>query len=139
MKLGPDYLLQLAEPVEQPDLASLEQAPDLASPEQPQDLASHEQPQDLAWPEHEADLALASLSEQTLLPQQLSPLAIFAALASALPLQQEEDLAILLLCALPVLALSMVQAPRVHAAKRAVTARNLFIGNSMCLCGQCTG
>jgi hypothetical protein len=33
----------------------------------------------------------------------------------------------------------IVQAPSVHAAKRAVMARNLFIGDSMCLCGQCTG
>jgi hypothetical protein len=33
----------------------------------------------------------------------------------------------------------IVQAPSVHAAKRAVTARNLFIEDSMCLCGQCAG
>lgn len=121
MKLRPDYLLLLAEPVEQPDLASPEQPPDLASPEQV------------------PDLAIASLSAHSLLPQHFSPLAILAALASALPLQHSEDLDILLLSALPVLVGLIVQAPSVHAAKRAVMARNLFIGDSMCLCGQCTG
>jgi len=129
----------LASLEQEPDLASPEHEPDLALPEQEPDLASPEQEPDLASPEQEPDLALASLSAHSLLPQHFSPLAILAALASALPLQHSEDLDILLLSALPVLVGLIVQAPSVHAAKRAVTARNLFIEDSMCLCGQCTG